>query len=205
MSKYYKILLPIVVALLIALFVFALFRPTAHAPNDGESVPITNTNTQDNRNTVDDVRTTQSETLETGVQTRNEVVEMEYPALDETALVMNGNSLTEVPRFVFGKTDTTYLDLSHNELGALPAEIGHLTALITLDLSHNKLTGIPAELGRLTELRSLNLSYNKLTGLPYELGNLTHLQTLDLRGNDYAHADLDIIKKGLSGTTILTD
>jgi Leucine-rich repeat (LRR) protein len=107
-----------------------------------------------------------------------------------------------VPEYVFGRTNLHTLDLSYNKLtGSLQAEVRKLSALRVLDMSHNAFTGVPAEVGQLAQLEMLDLSYNKLTGLPYELGNLKNLKTLDLRGNAYAPADLEMIKKGLPAST----
>ena len=92
------------------------------------------------------------------------------------------------------------VDLSGRSLnGSLKAEVRQLGQLEVLDVSDNNFTGLPAEVGQLSQLRVLNLVNNPLTGLPYELGNLQNLETLDLRGTNYAAADLEIIKRGLSG------
>ena len=114
-------------------------------------------------------------------------------------LDLSGQNLTQVPGSVLGRTDIEVLDLSHNNLdGALPAEIRNMRNLRTLDLSDNNFTGVPAEVGQLTNLEVLDLSNNPITGLPHEIGNLKNLRVLDLRGTDYATADLEVIKKGLS-------
>ncbi len=122
-------------------------------------------------------------------------------------LDLSNQNLTKTPSSVFEKTRIQHLNLSHNKLtGALQAEVRHLSELRTLDLSNNEFTGVPAEIGQLKYLETLDLSHNKLTGLPYELGNLSNLKILDLRGNAYATADLEIIKKTLpSNTDILVD
>jgi Leucine-rich repeat (LRR) protein len=124
-----------------------------------------------------------------------------------TQLNLANQGLTQLPAYVLSRRNATTLDLSYNELtGALPSEIGGLTQLRELNVSHNRMTGVPAEVGRLSKLEVLDLSYNELTGLPYELGNLSNLKQLDLRGNDYAEADLAIIREGLpESTVILTD
>lgn len=122
-------------------------------------------------------------------------------------LVLAHTGLTKVPDDVFSKTDLLTLDLSNNNLtGALQAEVRQLTQLRTLNLSYNKFTGVPAEVGQLINLEYLDLSHNMLTGLPYELGNLSNLKELILTGNNYAKADLEVIKKSLPTTTkIITE
>ena len=122
-------------------------------------------------------------------------------------LVFAHTGLTKVPSDVFTQTDLLTLDLSNNNLtGALPAEVRYLAQLRTLNLSYNQFTGVPAEVGQLKNLEYLDLSHNQLTGLPYELGNLSNLKELILTGNNYAKADLEIIKKSLPATTkIITE
>ena len=197
-------ILPIIVSLLIGAVIGAvLVRST-----DKETTPLS---TEDRVVAVETPTSTEVKKTEPDVSQQKppEPVDMgsqmEFPTPDGTTLIMVGESLTEVPRFVFGQSDLVLLDLSHNKLTSVPAEVRNLTTLRTLDLSYNTLTNIPAELGQLSSLVSLNLSYNKLTGLPYELGNLTNLETLDLRGNKYSTQDLDRIKKTLVHTEILVD
>ena len=130
------------------------------------------------------------------------------PELRSTEVLdLSGQGLTKTPGYVFDRTDIQKLDLSNNNLdGSLQAEVRHLQNLKVLDLSNNQFTGVPAEIGQLKNLEMLNLSNNQLTGLPYELGNLANLKVLDLRGNNYATADLEMIKKNLPSTIkVLTD
>ncbi len=122
-------------------------------------------------------------------------------------LILSHTGLTKVPNDVFTQTDLLTLDISNNNLtGSLQAEVRHLTQLRTLNLSYNQFTGVPAEVGQLKNLEYLDLSHNQLTGLPYELGNLSNLKQLVLTGNNYAKADLEVIKKSLPATTeIITE
>lgn len=122
-------------------------------------------------------------------------------------LDLHGQSLEEVPLYVFQRLGIEKLDLSNNMLeGALQAEVRFLSNLIVLDLSNNGFTGVPAEVGQLHKLEVLNLSHNNLTGLPYELGNLQNLKILDLRGNEYSKDDLARIQAELPATTqVLVD
>lgn len=124
---------------------------------------------------------------------------------DGKSLDLSNQNLSALPKYVLGKNDLEILNLSNNNLtGALPAEIRQLKNLKVLNLSHNQMTGLPAELGQLSSLEILDVSYNKLTGLPYELGNLSNLKTFILTGNNYATADLQIIKDKLgSGVNII--
>ncbi len=161
-----------------------------------------------------DIAVTQEKTEVNNTQTANESVPSVVTpntggAKASTAhtLVLAHTGLTKVPNDVFTQTDLLTLDLSNNNLtGALPGEIRHLTELRTLNLSYNQFTGVPAEVGQLKNLEYLDLSHNQLTGLPYELGNLSNLKELILTGNNYAKADLEIIKKSLPATTkIITE
>lgn len=122
-------------------------------------------------------------------------------------LDLSGQGLIKTPSYVFEKKDIQELNLSNNQLsGSLQAEVRHLQNLKVLTLSNNDFTGLPAEVGQLEMLEVLDLSNNKLTGIPYELGNLKNLKVLNLRGNQYAEADLVIIKQNLPTTVeILID
>ncbi len=102
---------------------------------------------------------------------------------------------------------TKVVNLSgHGYTGSLKAEVRQLSELRELNLSNNKFTGLPAEVGQLNKLEILNLENNPFTGLPYELANLKNLKVLNLRGTNYAPADLEVIKKGLSPSVqILVD
>lgn len=161
-----------------------------------------------------DITVTQEKTEVSDTQTSKEAV---APVITTGAggakasashtLVLAHTELTRVPNDVFTQTDLLTLDLSNNNLtGALPAEVRHLAQLRTLNLSYNEFTGVPAEVGQLKNLEYLDLSHNQITGLPYELGNLSNLKELILTGNNYAKADLEVIKKSLPATTkIITE
>ncbi len=124
---------------------------------------------------------------------------------NQISLDLSGQGLTKAPDYIFSRKDLESLNLSNNELaGSLQAEIRHLQNLKTLNLSRNNFTGVPAEIGQLEKLEILDLSYNNLTGLPYELGNLANLKVLNLTGNNYSEADLEVIKKSLPASTIIT-
>lgn len=123
---------------------------------------------------------------------------------NSNVLDLSGQGLNKVPMYVFDKTDVQELNLSNNILnGSLQAEVRHLQNLKILDLSNNQFTGVPAEIGQLKNLEVLNLANNQLTGLPHELGNLSNLKVLNLKGNNYASADLNIIKQNLPPSTVV--
>lgn len=132
--------------------------------------------------------------------------ETQVPAPTKTIDPGTGKSIT-VYDGISVSENTTALNLSGRGLsGSLKGEVRFLNNLKQLDISDNKFTGLPAEVGQLSKLEVLNLSNNPLTGLPQELGNLKNLKVLDLRGTQYAKADLEVIKKGLSASTqILVD
>lgn len=122
-----------------------------------------------------------------------------------TTLNLSGQKLSSVPKYVFERTNLTNLNLSNNLLsGSLPAEIRLLSKLRSLDLSNNNFTGVPAEIGQLSQLEILDLSGNAITGLPHELANLKNLKSLDLRNTSYSKADLEIIKKGLPASVVIS-
>ncbi|MBN1779345.1 MAG: leucine-rich repeat domain-containing protein [Candidatus Buchananbacteria bacterium] len=116
----------------------------------------------------------------------------------ETALDLNGQSLTVVPSDIFNKINLESLNLSNNQLtGALASQIGQLRNLKVLNLSNNQMTGVPAEVGQLQNLEILDLSNNQITGLPNEIGNLKKLKLLNLSGNNYSQQDLAVIEANL--------
>ena len=158
--------------------------------------------------TQEEVTSVQGEMQDEMVEENVEMEERFTPSnvIKGAALDLSGQGLESVPMYVFDQRNLSRLDLSNNQLtGALQAEVRHLSNLQILDLSSNQFTGVPAEVGQLNKLEELNLSNNELTGLPHELANLKNLKTLDLRGNDPSEFDLNIIREGLSNTSILVD
>lgn len=158
-----------------------------------------NTDIAPSPKTSDSVADTITVPIEKAEEVKDTIEKTNLRTLD-----LSGKGLTSVPKDIFSKTELESLNLSQNKLtGALPAEVRHLQNLKVLNLSHNDFTGVPAEVGQLENLEVLDLSYNKLTGLPYEIGNLKNLKLLKLSGNDYAKADLAIIKEKLPASTII--
>jgi len=187
MSHFKKILLLCALLLFVVFVVVSLRTQKAEAPTTTVTLP-------------------QNTTSRTSEETASPTPTAPIPNVAGVTRDLRNQGLTEAPRALFEEKSIEILNLSGNQLTSLQAEVRQLTKLRILDLSNNTLTNIPAELGQLSNLEILNLQNNKLTGLPYELGNLKNLKTLDLRGNDYAKADLVVIKKSLPTTvTILTD
>jgi Leucine-rich repeat (LRR) protein len=122
-----------------------------------------------------------------------------------TALNIQGNKLTRVPRSIrqnrrleslwLGNNTLAHLDtkplrrlhrlndlnLYSAGLTTLPRTIGRLKHLRVLDLYHNKLTVLPRQVGRLKRLEQLAISHNDLSQIPNSVANLRRLQML------YAH------------------
>ncbi len=153
-------------------------------------------------------KNTESETpsiYENSINAAKDVVTEAKQKVDDTNVAI-GASIT-IYDGVSVPAGTKVVNLSGKGYsGSLKAEVRQLTELRELNLSNNKFTGLPAEVGQLSKLEVLNLSNNPFTGLPYELANLKNLKTLDLRGTQYAKADLEVIKKGLSANVqVLVD
>jgi Leucine-rich repeat (LRR) protein len=142
----------------------------------------------------------------------------------EVKINLSGHQLRSVPDSVFEKTSTTYLDLGSskiifypplsalidtnaNHISAISASIAKLVHLKTLILNSNDLTTLPYSIVQLTNLELLDLSQNKEFDLVKELGKLKklkQLKVLKIVDVKLAKGGIDIIKKNLPGTKIIS-
>ena len=106
-----------------------------------------------------------------------------YQQVQLKVLLLRGNPMRYLPRYIEKLSNLRALNLSMTELRVLRSEIGKLEHLEQLDLSSNQLTKIPPEIGKLIALKRLNLFSNTIDQLPPEIGNLKDLESLDLGYN----------------------
>uniref|UniRef100_A0A915NFK3 PDZ domain-containing protein n=1 Tax=Meloidogyne floridensis TaxID=298350 RepID=A0A915NFK3_9BILA len=133
-------------------------------------------------------------------------------------LLLNVNSIEELPPDLFRCTKIRKLDVSENKIKVIPTEIGMLFSLEELNLSKNEIVEIPEEIGccqnlfldiaqcelralppsivRLRLLKVLDLCDNYLTDLPSEMGGLVSLEMLDLHCNMVSHLPESLLNCG---------
>lgn len=119
-----------------------------------------------------------------------------------TVLDLGGLQMRNISKELFQYEFLTALYLNNNAITFLPKGIKRLKCLVLLDASGNKLTTLPAEIGMLPRLQSLFLFDNLLSNLPWELGNLYMLEYLGLEGNGHM-AEIIMAKLQKDGTVAL--
>uniref|UniRef100_A0A1I8B7U7 PDZ domain-containing protein n=1 Tax=Meloidogyne hapla TaxID=6305 RepID=A0A1I8B7U7_MELHA len=107
-------------------------------------------------------------------------------------LLLNVNSIEELPPDLFRCTKIRKLDVSENKIKVIPTEIGMLSSLEELNLSKNEIVEIPEEIGYCQNLVCLDISTNILTGFPKSFVDLTNLASLNLSNNSITHLPADI-------------
>ncbi|CDH51362.1 Piso0_003039 [Lichtheimia corymbifera JMRC:FSU:9682] len=75
-------------------------------------------------------------------------------------LFLYGNTLTQLPSYLFSLKNLSVLSLRHNQLTQLPHEIGLLQNLVELSVGNNQLPYLPAEILKLPKLTILCHSPN---------------------------------------------
>ncbi|MBN1984190.1 MAG: leucine-rich repeat domain-containing protein [Chitinivibrionales bacterium] len=130
-------------------------------------------------------------------------------------LVLNDNSLQELPLQLWNCTKLSHLEIRDNYIRSLPKEISQCQNLEILDLRSNQLDSLPSEIGNLKALKILKLWSNNLQTLPVSIGELSSLQELYLRFNKLTYLPesitnlqltyLDIMDNQLCTISGLTD
>lgn len=98
-----------------------------------------------------------------------------------TALNLTRGSIKRVSPAIGSLSALDSLMVQGCSITELPKEIGNLQSLTCLDLSWNELTFLPNTLGKLERLQILNLRGSKIVSYPKTLVKLKNLQHLDLR------------------------
>lgn len=100
----------------------------------------------------------------------------QLPAL--TTLLVNTNSIKELPESVGTLRSLVRLNARFNMLRTLPASIGGLAQLVSLDVSNNCLADLPGAIGNLPLLQTLDINTNELATLPDTLSHARGLTCL---------------------------
>ncbi|XP_074597324.1 leucine rich repeat containing protein 7 lap1 [Brevipalpus obovatus] len=106
-------------------------------------------------------------------------------------LILDSNSIRDLPRTLFHCTGLRKLSLSDNEIETIPSAISSLVYLKHLDISRNSLLSIPENIKCLKCLTFLDCSVNPLKKLPDALTQLVNLQYIYLNDTllDYLPAN----------------
>lgn len=98
-------------------------------------------------------------------------------------LILDSNSIRELPRVLFHCTGLRKLSLADNDIETLPVAISSLVYLKYLDISRNSLLIIPESIKCCKCLTFLDCSVNPLKKLPEALTQLVNLNELYLNDN----------------------
>lgn len=106
-------------------------------------------------------------------------------------VILNNNSLTELPSQVSTLSNLRVLEVAGNELTVLPEGLAELTGLEMINLSNNMLTSL-AGLDGCAMMATVNASNNKLSELDIDLTTMPRLHDLLLSGNELTSIPADI-------------
>lgn len=98
-------------------------------------------------------------------------------------LLLDGNSLYELPEELGRLEKLKYLGLGRNIFRDFPLALCSITSLETVDLSQNQIAKIPSEIAQLTNLCELNMKQNVMSVFCTELCALKKLQSADFSDN----------------------
>lgn len=98
-------------------------------------------------------------------------------------LILDGNRITQLPKWIGELTKLETLSLSDNLLTSLPPSLGRLGRLKQLLVSQNRLTTLPPDLWECEFLEEIDAHHNAIESIPPELGRLQRLRLLQLDSN----------------------
>jgi len=119
------------------------------------------------------------------------------------ALFLNYAKLTEFPKEMSLFKKMIIFDLGGNSIKEIPVFIFDLTNIQEFGISHNQISVIPVEISKLKNLVAFKMWNNQITKVPDELLSLPNLQVLELKGNPIPKEEKDRIKKKFPKLKIL--
>ena len=132
----------------------------------------------------------------------NIVTPENYKTID--SLYLCYSNLKEVSPLISKLVNLQILSLDGNKLEQLPASFGQLVNLQRLYIFNNQLEQLPTSFGQLVNLQELGLSDNKLEQLPANFGQLVNLQTLYIYNNKLTQNQINLVRKNLPNTNIVS-
>ncbi|KAI6650241.1 Leucine-rich repeat-containing protein 40 [Oopsacas minuta] len=106
-----------------------------------------------------------------------------YERVTVTVLLLNSNSIKQIPDGISRLEPLITLDCGANEIALVSPEIGKLKNLTSLSLASNVIPSLPPQISGLTLLTFLKLDSNQLTEIGDWIGALSKLTSLSARDN----------------------
>ncbi|KAF5827449.1 hypothetical protein DUNSADRAFT_634 [Dunaliella salina] len=98
-------------------------------------------------------------------------------------LLLDHNSIVQLPEEVSWLTRLEKLSLNHNFLTDLPSGLAACTRLTCIQVGHNRLKGLPAGEHMPPSLEEFNAVHNQISHIPASWGKLNKLKVLNLDDN----------------------
>lgn len=96
-----------------------------------------------------------------------------------------GNTLTDLPKYMNKLTALRILDLKNNHFETIPDAFFNISCLQEADLSNNSLHELSEKIQFLVNLTTLKLNDNNLSSLPDSIAQASSLTTLELIDNNF--------------------